>query len=116
MKLFEYRYPRFSVDLPAQFSTANETLAGRCTDISTAGMRLESLHAVAPGSYGKVSLRYKNQAIDLNARVAHTDAAHSGLEFLCGSAQERAAVARLVASLKASRKERTMFLMPRFQV
>jgi hypothetical protein len=44
MRQFEYRYPRFSVDLPAQFVVANEMLPARCVDISVMGMRLSLLH------------------------------------------------------------------------
>jgi hypothetical protein len=114
MQRFEYRHPRFSVDLPAQFFLVDEMVAGRCVDISTQGMRLELSRPVAPGSCGTVSLRYQNQTIELNARVTHTGSAHSGLEFLCHSAAEQSAVAHLVALLTAPRKRRPMALVPRF--
>jgi hypothetical protein len=79
-------------------------------------MRLELLHAVAPGSYGKVSLRYQSRTIELNARVAHTGSAHSGLEFLCDSTLEQSAVSHFVASLTAPHNRGVMALVPRFQV
>jgi hypothetical protein len=113
MQRFEFRHPRFSVDLPARFSIANETLAGRCTDISTKGMRLELPHAVAPGSCGTVSMRFQDQTIELNARIAHTTSAYSGLEFLCDSIVVCGKVAHLVASLAAPRNRRPMALVPR---
>jgi hypothetical protein len=113
MQRFEYRHPRFSVDLPVQLSLADEMVAGRCVDISTQGMRLELLRPVVRGSCGMVSLRYQNQTIKLNARVTHTGSAHNGLEFLYHSAAERSAVAHLVASLTAPRNHRPMALVPR---
>jgi PilZ domain len=114
MQRFEFRHPRFSVDLPVQFSIANEMLAGRCTEISTNGMRLELRHDVEPGCCGTVFLHYQNRTIKLNARVAYTASAQSGLEFLCDSTVERDAVAHLVASLTAPRPRRLMALVPKF--
>ena len=114
MQRFEFRHPRFSVDLPAEFSIANERLAGRCTDISTRGLRLELGHAVVAGVCGRVSLHYQNRTIELNARVAHTASAHSGLEFVDAPTVERGALAHLVAALATPQPHRLMALVPRF--
>jgi hypothetical protein len=113
MQRFEYRHPRFSVDLPAQFSIANETLAARCTDISVKGLRLHLLHAIAPGSRGTLTVRCQNQTIALNARVVRTSSEHSGLEFLCDSTAQQSSVAQLVASLTAPHLRHHMSLVPK---
>ena len=113
MQRFEYRQPRFPVDLPVQLSIAHETLAARCTDISTKGIRLNLTHTVVAGCYGTVSLRHQNQTIELKARVAHTGSEQSGLEFLYNSTVEQRAVAHLVASLKSPHHRPLMSLVPK---
>ncbi len=113
MQRFEYRHPRFPVDLPAQFSIANETMAARCTDLSVKGLGLQLLHAVAPGSRGTLTVRCQNQTIALTARVVRTDAEHSGLEFLCDSTAQQSTVAHLVASLTEPHHHHPMSLVPR---
>jgi hypothetical protein len=99
MQKFEYRAPRFSVDLPVQFTVESLTLNGHCREISQEGMTLELQHPLTPNSSGIVSFSYRGQTIDIRARVAHVAETHAGLEFLCESEAERSAVAHLVASL-----------------
>jgi hypothetical protein len=113
MQRFEYRYPRFSVDLPAQFSTASQTLAARCMDISATGVRLNLPQASLTGDSGTVSLRYHNQTIVLKARVAHGGLEQSGLEFLYSSTAERNRVADFVASLESPHSRSFLSLVPR---
>ena len=113
MQRFEYRHPRFSVDLPAQFSSANETLTARCMDISTKGVRLNLPQSSLSGDCGTVSLRHHNLTILLKARVAHAGPEHSGLEFLYSSSAERSTVAYLVASLASPHNRSDMSLVPR---
>jgi hypothetical protein len=113
MQRFEYRYPRFTVDFPARLSTANETLAGRCLNISTNGIRLDLAPAVLPGEYGTVALRHQDQTIQLKVRVAHTGHEHSGLEFLFDSAAERSIVTDLVNTLKNPHNRPVMTLVPK---
>ena len=50
MQKFDYRYPRFAVDLPVRFTTQGSTLTGRCKDISHEGMRLELRRSPGPHS------------------------------------------------------------------
>jgi PilZ domain len=101
MQKFDYRYPRFSVDLPVRFSTQGSTLSGRCKDISHDGMRLELPEPLSPNARGTVSVTYQGRALALSVRVAH--AANGGMEFLYESDGERKAVEQLVASLASSR-------------
>lgn len=101
MKKFEYRSPRFTVDLPAQFDLGQATLSGRCRNISRDGMRLDLRQPLPPDARGTVLLTHHDQLLELNVRVAHTGGACGGLEFLYTSDVERDAVSRLVASLTA---------------
>jgi hypothetical protein len=101
MQKFDYRYPRFSVDLPARFTTQGSTLTGRCKDISHEGMRLELTEPLPPNARGTVSVSHQGRTLELAVRVAH--AANGGIEFLYESDEEREAVAHLVAALSSSR-------------
>jgi hypothetical protein len=113
---FEYRHPRFPVDLSTQFTQADETLAGRCTDISTAGMKILLDRPLQPNSRCKVLLRYASHAIELNARVAYTGPVCSGVEFLCESPLEHHAIAQLVSNLANSCHRGSLVVMPRLQM
>jgi PilZ domain-containing protein len=101
MQKFDYRYPRFSVDLPARFTTQGSTLTGRCKDISHEGMRLELPEPLPPNARGTVSVIHQGRSLELTVRVAH--AANGGIEFLYESDDEREAVAQLVTLLSRSR-------------
>jgi hypothetical protein len=99
MQKFEYRSPRFTVDLPIQFTFEQSTLPGRCRDISNEGMRLELRQPLPADARGTVFLSCGDRPLQLSVRVAHTGVAHDGVEFVYQSDHERGAVARLVASL-----------------
>lgn len=113
MHRFEYRNPRFSADLPAQLCIADETLAGRCTDIGIKGMKLDLQSNVVPGCQGIVCLHYQNQRIELKARVARIGSMHCGLEFVCDSRTEQRTVAHLLAKLTAPHSRHLISLVPR---
>jgi hypothetical protein len=99
MHKFEYRAPRFSVDLPVRLTLQNSTLAGRCREISKEGMRLDLPQPLPADACGTVAMSYHEETLELNVRVAHTGTVQKGLEFLYSSEKERNAVARLIASL-----------------
>jgi hypothetical protein len=111
MQKFEYRTPRFSVDLPVQFTVEKSTLIGRCKEISQEGMTFEVRQPLTPGSSGTVSISYQDHTIEIHARVAHVTETHGGLEFLYGSDAERSAVTHLVASLAASQNRQGPILL-----
>jgi hypothetical protein len=115
MQRFEYRHPRLPVDLSAEFSIANETLAGRCINISTKGMGIDLLDRIEPGYCGVVSLRYMNQTIDLNVRVAHTGRKHCGFEFRCDSGAEQRTLTHLITALMDPRNRHQLSLVPRIE-
>jgi hypothetical protein len=111
MQKFEYRTPRFSVDLPAQFTVEQSTLTGRCREISQEGMTFETRQPLTSGSSGMVSMSYQDRTFEIHARVAHVAEAHGGLEFLYESEMEKSAVAQLVASLAASQNRQGPVLL-----
>jgi hypothetical protein len=102
MQKFEYRSPRFAVDLPVELAVEQSTLPGRCKDISSEGMRLELSCPLPPDACGTVFLSYRDRALQLSVRVAHTGTTHDGVEFVYKSDHEREAVARLIASLSTT--------------
>jgi hypothetical protein len=115
MQKFEYRTPRFSVDLPVRFTveklTEKLTLTGRCKEISQEGMTFEVRQPLTPGTSGVVSIGYQDRIIEIQARVAHVTEVQSGLEFLYESEAERSTVAQLVASLASSQNRQGPVLL-----
>jgi hypothetical protein len=103
MQKFDYRSPRFSVDIPVQLTIGKATLTVRCRDISKEGMRLELPQPLPSDACGTVSMSYQNRTLELNVRVAHAGATQGGMEFLYTSEGERDAVAQLLASLQLLR-------------
>jgi hypothetical protein len=99
MKKFEYRAPRFGVDLPARLTVENSAMAGRCREISRDGMIFELGQPVLLNTFGTVAITFHDRTIELKARVAHVDGLRAGLEFIYAGDSERTTVAQLVASL-----------------
>ena len=104
MQKFDYRVPRFVVDLPVQFTVQASTLRARCIEISKEGMRVELEDPLVVDAYGTVLIRYRERLLQLDARVAHISETHGGMVFLYKSDSERIAVANLVLALSESRR------------
>jgi PilZ domain len=113
MQRFDYRCPRYCVDLPVQFTVQDLTPIGRCTEISQEGMRLELEQPLLSYPCGKVAMTYQNQAFEFNVRVAHVEASRVGVVFLYESDAEREAVAHLVAALAAPQDRPGLVLVKR---
>ncbi len=97
MRKFDYRVPRFVVNLPVRLTLADSTLFGRCVEISTEGMKLslpEPLSVDAPGA-GRVG--FENVSLDLPVRIAHCGAGWDGVQFVYGSDAERDEVIGFIA-------------------
>ena len=101
MQKFDYRAPRFAVDLPVRFSLENLTRVARCKDISVEGMKLELRDPLPLNSVGTISVSYEGLALDISARVTHCQPNCDGLRFIYETDEQRNQVARLVASLAA---------------
>ncbi len=101
MQKFQYRIPRYTVDLPVRLKMDNLTINGRCREISREGMRLQLPQTLPPDYCGWVFLHYQELAFELQVCLAHTGGEQEGLKFVFSSDKERDAVARLVARLSA---------------
>jgi hypothetical protein len=102
MQKFEYRSPRFAVDLPIQLVVEQLTLPGRCRNISKEGMRLELRQPLPPDARGTILLSCQDFPMELSVRVAYSGKTYEGVEFIYRSDSERDGVARLIASLAGS--------------
>jgi len=99
MQKFQYRSPRFAVDIPVEFLFDQSTLPGTCRNISTNGMKLELPMPMPLGACGTLMLSCQQRTLYIGVRVAYSSDTHEGVEFLYQSDSERHAVARLIASL-----------------
>jgi hypothetical protein len=105
MRKFDYRAPRFSVDLPIRLTFEDSMQDGRCREISTEGMKLELREPLCPNSCGKVRLNYQNFRLELPVRVAHSGASYDGVKFVYESDEQRDDVNRLVAVLAGPKQQ-----------
>jgi hypothetical protein len=106
MQRFEYRGARFPVDILVDFIVKNTTIAGRCTEISKEGMKLELRQPVARDSGGKVSMRFQGRKLEFSVRVVHSDLTNCGVEFLNASESDQIALAQLVELLVVPQNRR----------
>jgi hypothetical protein len=105
MRKFDYRAPRFSVDLPIRLTFEDSMQDGRCREISTEGMKLELREPLSPNSCGRVRVSYLNFRLELPVRVAHSGASYDGVKFVYESDEQRDDVNRLVAVLAGPRQQ-----------
>jgi hypothetical protein len=98
MLKFEYRSPRYPVDLPvALLLNDEESVAGRCMEISSEGMRVEFRRPVAHNSCGTLRIGRGDSFLEVRARVARIGDGTDGVKFLFASESQRKAMERLVA-------------------
>jgi hypothetical protein len=102
MRKFDYRAPRFAVDLPVRLTLEESTQFGRCTEISTEGMKLELGEAPSVNAAGAVHVTFQNVSLDLPVRVAHCGTGCDGVQFVYGADEERDEVIRFIALLAAA--------------
>jgi hypothetical protein len=99
MHRFSYRAPRFRADFAVHLKLQHLSLKARCNEISMEGMRVEIAEPLVKDALGTVSFLCCDSHQQLSVRVAHASSRGEGLEFIYGSERERAAMARLIASL-----------------
>jgi hypothetical protein len=99
MHRFEYRTPRYPIDLPVTLTCGDVTLNGRCRQISKDGMRVEFADPAPACACGQLSFYWRELRVDLQVRVVHEGCESDGLKFLFDSPRERRAVERIVAGL-----------------
>lgn len=99
MQKFEYRTPRYQVDLPVLLTLQSSSISGRCREISREGMRVELRDPVTPDTCGTISVSYKELSLELPVCVARAGAGQSAFRFILESEKDRTAVERLVSLL-----------------
>lgn len=99
MQKFEYRTPRYDVDLPVLFMLEGAGIAGRCKEISKEGMRVELHQPVPLDSCGIIRISHKALSLELRASVAHAGSGYVALKFNFQSEKDRGALERLVMLL-----------------
>ena len=99
MRKFNYRVPRFSVDFPVRLTFNESIQVGRCTEISTEGMKLEVREPLCPDSAGSAHISLEGVTLDVAVRVAHSSSSHDGVRFVFESDEQRDEVTRLVGIL-----------------
>jgi hypothetical protein len=105
VRKFDYRAPRFSVDLTVRLTIEGSRLTARCIEISREGMRLELQQPLPPDALGTVSVHYQELMLELNVRVAHVGKSHGGVEFIYRSDAEQKAVAQLIGLLEGTKRK-----------
>lgn len=110
MRKFNYRVPRFAVDIPIRLTFDETSQVGRCKEISTEGMRLEVRDPLAPDTAGTVHISYQGVALELTVRVAHSSSSHEGVRFVYETDEQRDEVIRLVALLSGRVHQGPMLL------
>lgn len=96
MKRFEYRTPRYPVDIPVLLILPDTSVSGRCKEISSEGMKVEFRQPVTRNCCGTLRIGHGGSFLEVRARVARVGAENDGVKFLFGSEKERKAFERLV--------------------
>lgn len=97
MQKFQYRSPRYRVDLPVLLMLENSDVPGRCREISSDGMKVEFLQPVARNSCGTLRIGRGESSLEIRARVTRIGVENDGVVFLFESERERRVLQRLVA-------------------
>lgn len=97
MREFTYRTPRYTIDLPVCLKVQDSVISGQCREIGVGGMRVQFTQPVPPKTCGKLSIRYKDIAVDLSVRITHSQSGLDGLKFQFESYADRNAVRCLIA-------------------
>lgn len=101
MHKFEYRAPRYPVDLPVRLTLQNGVTSGRCLEISVDGMLAQFPEPLVLNSCGIVTLAWREHSVQIRAYVVHTGRDYDGLSFRFESERDRHSLERLVALISA---------------
>lgn len=113
MHQFAYRYPRFMIELPVDFIQEDQTLSGRCSDISAAGMKILFPHALEKNASGRIVFCFAGRSMDIPARVVYTGSQSSGLEFVRETDEQQKAVSELIDALSGGQQRGVLVVMDR---
>lgn len=104
MRSFDYRAPRFPVDLPVQLVVENVVQTGRCTEIGFGGMRLDSPSLLSAEINPVIQISYRDVFLEIPVRVVHQDAGGKGMQFLWETDEQKQGVTRLIDILSGGAK------------
>jgi len=99
MRSFQYRAPRFPVDLPVHVTQGGSTQLARCREISVDGMKLDLSGTTFPFSCGFIQLGDGISSLKIPFRVRSRANDSIGVMFQNESSEQSDALCRLIASL-----------------
>lgn len=111
MQKFNYRAPRYVVDLPVRLTVEDSLVTGRCIEISREGMHVELRQPLPSGFRGMVSLSWQELTIELCARLAHATSRQAAMCFVFESEKERTALAEFITRVTAPRTPTALVLV-----
>jgi PilZ domain len=103
MRKFDYRAPRFVVDLPVRLTFDGTLQQGRCIEISTEGMKVAVDRPLPQECSGRMRLAHEDVVLELAFRVVHSGPSCDGVRFIYESDEQRDDVIRLVSQLAGPR-------------
>jgi hypothetical protein len=112
IRKFEYRPCRIRAGLKVEFVTENQTLAGRCNDVSDEGIRATLDGSTEVGCSGILILRHPACVLEVEAQAAYVDKCQVGLAFLFRSPWERAMTVDFIASVADNLGSSTVIPFP----
>jgi hypothetical protein len=101
MHKFQFRSPRYRVDLPVRLSFGDAMFTGRCREISQEGMCLELQHTLAVNEVGTASFQYHGVSVEIGVCVVRADSCGGGLTFVFKTDRQRMDIARLLSLVTA---------------
>jgi len=99
MRRFQYRAPRFPVDLPVYLTQGGSTQLTRCREVSVDGMKLDLMGASFPFSCGFMQLGDGISSLKIPFRVGSRAIDSICVMFQSESTEESEALCRFIASL-----------------
>jgi hypothetical protein len=103
MQTFQYRNPRFQVNIPLDvYVVSGSHLRGRCVDISVEGMRAELEQQIPVGTTVRLELSVDGNSVTLAARLAYHEQKRCGLVFQFSSEHERSLMSKLLQAVQKS--------------
>jgi hypothetical protein len=99
MRRFQYRAPRFPVDLPVYLTEGGTTQLTRCREISVDGMKLDLMGASFPFSSGLIQLGNGISSLKIPFQVSSRATDSICVMFQNEPGEQFEALSRFIASL-----------------
>lgn len=111
MQKFDYRAPRFAVDLPVRIVVEGSTYTGRCKNISIEGMKVELREPIEVNMRGLLTIDLEGQVLEIDVLVTYAKSVRHGVRFLCESEDQRGILNRYLAFLAAPQSRPGLVLL-----